>query len=1561
MQISSLPIRFRRTLLFTAVLQATLPALTACGDAVARTSSPVSASGTAVPSGHARSPFSADREQERSVTGPDNLPSLGTDTDPAGAPPDELKTAQAHRQAQVQETDTGAAAVASVASTAGGMLQNGHAGDAAVSMARGMATGRASQTLQDWFSTLGNARLRLNVDENFSLKNSEFDLLHPWWETPDNMLFSQTSVHRTDDRSQGNLGVGWRHWNTGTATYGLLHGNYMTGLNTFLDYDFSRDHARLGVGAEFWRDYFKFGANAYHRLTNWKTSPDLEDYEERPADGWDIRTEGWLPSYPQFGAKLSYEQYYGHDVGLFGYDNLQKDPHAFTAGLSWTPFPLMSVTAEQRQGKQGENDSRIGVEFTWRPDQTWQSQTDPAAVGALRTLAGNRHDFIERNNNIVLEYRKKEVIAIALPDRVEGKSGMSYPLSVTLSKAKYGLDTIQWDDAALLAAGGALTCTTLTDCTLKMPAMQSTGNNTYTVGAVATDRKGNTSARVQTTVVVTGVGISTGQSSILPADDTLPADGQTQTTITAVLKSEDGQPVTGLAGDLALNGSLTPDSGIVDVKTVRGRAAGQDTTLTPVKETQPGIYTSTLTAGTTAGKYALSLAYAGSPLLTSQVTLADTLADLSASTLSADKTAVVASDGTDPGNTVTLTAVLKDRNGQPVTKGTGKVSFFLEGDDDDLAATPDSSHPGTWTATWSSARAQDVKSGLKINGKDTGKRVALTVTPEMTSLAPALYVVTGNVPADGKTPAELRIATADRFGNRVAKQTVTLGAQDTAVSLKDATVTSDDQGETSTTLTSTTSGEKAITAELNGQTVTAKVWFLADAASAKVDTLVPDVTEKPVGAGPDHAITLTATVTDGLGNPVPGTEVTWSQDAGTGYNLSTEKNITDSQGHATVTLTAPSGKAHDGISVSAATASSAPKTAKVSFTADVNSAQVKTVVLNDPSVTEQVADGVATFAYTAHVEDQYGNPVKGGTVNWTSNVGAVTLVAAQTLTDAGGNTGTTTHSTVSASGVIITASTPTGAGVDAPAVSFVPDVNSARMTITPEADGVVADGVTPLTLHVLLADAAGVPIPGTTVTADLSASPEVTVPGGKTDFVTDSDGKTDIELVTTKAGQHEVTLSATPAGGKEVKDVGAFRFMAGPYSKANSEVLVLKDAAAEGTPLEVLFYPRDQYNNSIALAAIKDHVTLTGTDPNGVTVTWRDSTGAAGEPVIAGTVTPVKYEDTIRYNKVTLSVDGDALAAGLPLRWSPDLYHCPAEVPNNNVLDIRCTSTYQGYDTGLRYNNGEQVATAAMPGGSRTLPIASLGVVADAVTGADVAVRRAPIEMRFPANESDYDFRTKKLVAFRDYGNNDNNGANRAVSFGLYDELMKMRGDVSNPYAVWLAKDAFLLSHDSAVIKTCFTAAAWPWKGMPDELDWGDDYTYCNDAGVDPRGQHESQRHAMIHIYGGRGGPVSGEDGLTAGTIGAWAYGENKNAKKGKGNGTYYAYSDRPVFGKTLNWKSNEQGVCGKSMCHLFTDPSIYTSGGSATTNLGEWSESPFYFDWGVNDGYRLQATVWLD
>ncbi|MBA6284124.1 inverse autotransporter beta domain-containing protein, partial [Salmonella enterica subsp. enterica serovar Irumu] len=211
-----------------------LPALTACGDTVTSAQATPTAQKAqaaqkpAQKNARPRSPFRVDREAATASRSPfrvdrdaggispspapvsaDDLPSLGSDpasdsADDMNASRQAVRLAQEHRDAQ----QDGAAPLASAASTAGALLQNTHTGDAAASMARGMALGKANQTLQDWFRHLGNARVQLNADSDFSLKNSAFDLLHPWYETPDDLFFSQGSLHRTDSRGQANLGFG---------------------------------------------------------------------------------------------------------------------------------------------------------------------------------------------------------------------------------------------------------------------------------------------------------------------------------------------------------------------------------------------------------------------------------------------------------------------------------------------------------------------------------------------------------------------------------------------------------------------------------------------------------------------------------------------------------------------------------------------------------------------------------------------------------------------------------------------------------------------------------------------------------------------------------------------------------------------------------------------------------------------------------------------------------------------------------------------------------------------------------------------------------------------------------------------------------------------------------------------------------------------------------------------------------------------------------------------------------------------------------------------------------
>lgn len=433
--------------------------------------------------------------------------------------------------------------VAEVVSQAGNLFANSPNTDTTASMVRSITTDAASSEIQDWLNRFGTARVRLDTDKNFSLKNSQFDLLIPLYDRKNNIAFSQWSLHRTDDRTQTNLGFGIRHFAS----------QYMLGANVFGDYDLSRDHARAGIGAEYWRDYLKLGVNGYIGLTGWKDSPNMSHYEERPADGWDIRTQGWLPQFPQLGGKLTYEQYYGKEVALFGKDNRQRNPYAMTAALEYTPVPVVTIIGEQRHGQSGKNDTKLGLDLNYRIGVPWQHQIDAEMVANMRSLSGSRYDLVERNNNIVLEYREKQVISLHSADIVTGYGGERKPLSISVTST-HGLSHIDWSAPALLAAGGKIEQTE-NDWTVILPTYQANMQklNTYKVSAVAVDTKGNRSNSSETLVTVQSPTISENKSTLTPVNSTLLADGVSSQELILTIKDEQGQNIETEIADIVLD------------------------------------------------------------------------------------------------------------------------------------------------------------------------------------------------------------------------------------------------------------------------------------------------------------------------------------------------------------------------------------------------------------------------------------------------------------------------------------------------------------------------------------------------------------------------------------------------------------------------------------------------------------------------------------------------------------------------------------------------------------------------------------------------------------------------------------------------------------------------------------------------------------------------------------------------------------------------------------------------------------------------------------------------
>ncbi|MGL5437705.1 MAG: inverse autotransporter beta domain-containing protein, partial [Lachnospiraceae bacterium] len=268
--------------------------------------------------------------------------------------------------------------------------------------AANMATGAAASSVQEWLNQFGTAQIKLNVDNNGNWDDSAFDFLAPLYDNKKGVLFTQLGVRAPDGRTIGNFGLGVRTFNTE---------NWMFGGNVFLDDDFTGQNRRVGFGAEVWTNYLKLAANTYAGTTEWHSSRDFDGYNEKPADGYDLRAEGYLPAYPQLGAKMMYEQYYGDKVALFDKDHLQNNPSAVTVGLNYTPVPLITASVDYKRGQDSMDDTQFSLNFRYSIGQSWGSQISPDQVAIRRSLAGSRYDLVDRNNEIILQYKKKESTA----------------------------------------------------------------------------------------------------------------------------------------------------------------------------------------------------------------------------------------------------------------------------------------------------------------------------------------------------------------------------------------------------------------------------------------------------------------------------------------------------------------------------------------------------------------------------------------------------------------------------------------------------------------------------------------------------------------------------------------------------------------------------------------------------------------------------------------------------------------------------------------------------------------------------------------------------------------------------------------------------------------------------------------------------------------------------------------------------------------------------------------------------------------------------------------------
>lgn len=856
---------------------------------------------------------------------------------------------QATGEESADVKDNPAHKVASIASQAGGFLANNPNGDAATSMARGMASGAASGEVQQWLSRFGTARVQLDADENFSLKNSHLELLVPLYDQGSNLVFTQGRLHRTDDRTQANLGFGMRY----------LTPAYTLGGNVFGDYDLSRGHARAGLGLEYWRDYLRLSANSYMRVTGWKDSPDITDYQERPTNGWDIRANAWLPSLPQLGGKLTFEQYYGKEVALFGVDKRQNNPRAITAGVNYTPVPLITLNAERRQGQSGTSEHRFGVDMNYQLGVPWRSHINPNAVAALRSLAGSRYDLVERNNNIVLEYRKKEVIRLNLNNLIKGYAGEKKSLGVNVT-TKYDLDRIEWTSPSLIAAGGKI-IQEGAGYFVVIPNYSSatSGINNHKISAVAIDKKGNISAQKETQVTVTQAAIEYKNSTFTPGEVTLPADGKSQKELTLKVNDGNGNPIDIDSNEIS-----------VDIK------GGHTSTLADFKRKAIGEYTVILTSGIVPESFSITPLTREVELPSAKITIA---ADNENAVI--DNVEVITNNSKADGeseNRIKVTVI--DPHGNKVPnqkiniKSTGNVNVKESVDSDDN---------GEAVLSITSKEAGDSKVTVSLSNNASKDAVVTFIADDNTAgLLDDNFTILPEVSvADGKTVKHVRVLVTDNNKNPVKNVSVTFSAGNNAI-LASKTVSTDLEGVASTTLTNINAGTIKVTATVNSHEHTKDTVFTADTVTAKVISVLPS--KSSGNADGKSPLVFTALIKDEFNNPLAGVPVDWKSNRDSDIvKISALQSITNENGEAVTEIT--SSKALS-VVITALTNSSFKNADPVSFVADATKGLITHLTTDKTSIS---ADGTESATISATVQDVNGNPLNGITVTMNSDNNAI--------------------------------------------------------------------------------------------------------------------------------------------------------------------------------------------------------------------------------------------------------------------------------------------------------------------------------------------------------------------------------------------------------------------------------------------------------------------------------------------------------------------------------------------------------------------------------------------
>lgn len=340
---------------------------------------------------------------------------------------------------------------------------------------------QVNHQLESWLSLWGNASVDLRIDNEGSFTGSRGGWFIPWQDNTRYLTWSQLGLTQQDDGLVSNVGIGQRWARDG----------WLLGYNTFYDNLLDENLQRAGFGAEAWGEYLRLSANYYQPFASWHEQTTA--LEQRMARGYDVTAQMRMPFYQHLNTSVSVEQYFGERVDLFDSGTGYHNPVAVKLGLNYTPVPLVTVTAQHKQGESGVSQNNLGLNLNYRFGVPLNKQLSASEVAESQSLRGSRYDNPQRNNLPTMEYRQRKTLTVFLATPPwDLQPGETVPLKVQI-RSRHGVRHVTWqgDTQALSLTAGAK-ADSAEGWTIIMPAWDSSegATNRWRLSVVVEDEQG---------------------------------------------------------------------------------------------------------------------------------------------------------------------------------------------------------------------------------------------------------------------------------------------------------------------------------------------------------------------------------------------------------------------------------------------------------------------------------------------------------------------------------------------------------------------------------------------------------------------------------------------------------------------------------------------------------------------------------------------------------------------------------------------------------------------------------------------------------------------------------------------------------------------------------------------------------------------------------------------------------------------------------------------------------------------------------------------------------------